>query len=178
VPRYIVPDPVTQSALNVGFEIMLLGEMPRWVLHFDDAAEQMPMVACLEAALLHSRALIEFLFGRPRTDGTRHRKASDESPRRFGTSWQANNPTAFDGWLDMIDKHLVHLSMNRVGNTSTAPAHFLTDIVDGLLAEVNDFVKALERDNSGQLTQFKAALAQAKVQRMKDPRPWPSSQTS
>ena len=163
----------TESALNVAFEIEMLGELPRWVMRFDHNAEQIPMIACLEATLLHARALIEFLFGRPKPDGTRKRMRSDESPARFGTDWVPNDPTAFDSWLDLVDKHLMHLSTNRVGAEGTAPDYYLTDIVDNLLIAVEDFVKALERDGSAQLLQFQVALQQAKVQRMKDPMRWP-----
>jgi hypothetical protein len=65
MPRWIPPDPETQSALNISFEIQMLGELPRWVMRFDDDNEQIPKVACQEATLLHARALMEFLFGRP-----------------------------------------------------------------------------------------------------------------
>ncbi len=168
-----LPNPETESALNIGFEIQMLGELPRWLLRFDDDNWQIPMVACLEATLLHARALIEFLFGRPRSDGSRHRKPSDRSPGRFGTTWVASDPTAFDDWLDLIDRHLMHLSINRVATNGSAPEYYLTDIVDGLLAAVQDFVRGLERDGSAQQEQFRAALQQAKFQRMKDTRRWP-----
>ena len=177
MPDGLAPDPETQSALNIGFEIQMLGELPRWVMRFDDDNSQVPMVACLEATLLHARTMIEFLFGRRRADGSRHRKSSDESPARFRTQWQSKNPAAFDRWLDLIDKHLVHLSMNRLSTTSSAPGYFLTDIVYGLLDEIEDLVKALERDGSPQQVQFRAALAQARIQRMKDPRRWPNVQS-
>jgi hypothetical protein len=176
MPRWIPPDPETESALNIGFEIQMLGELPRWVMRFDDDKVQIPMVACQEATLLHARALIEFLFGRPRSNGSRYRKPSDESPARFGTTWVSSDPTAFDDWLDLIDKHLVHLSTNRVGANGSVPEYYLTDIVDGLLAALEDFVKGLESDGSAQQMQFRAALQQAKVQRMKDTRRWPSPQ--
>jgi len=67
------------------------------------------------------------------------------------------------------------VSTIRVSDKGTVPEYYLTDIVDGLLAAVENFVKGLERDGSAQHVQFRAALQQAKVQRMKDPRRWPSA---
>lgn len=167
-------DDTTSMALHIGFEIQMLGSLPRLVEQFDNQGEVMAHVACLESALLHSRALIEFLFGRPGQGGQRTSNRRDASPDQFGTSWVSRDPARFDGWLNLIDKNIMHLSLSRPG-AGTVQEHYLTDIVDGLLAEVADLVAALARDGSPYLTQFQAAYNQAHTQRLKGPLHWPTA---
>jgi hypothetical protein len=66
-------------------------------------------VLALEAGLLHTRALIEFLVGRPR------RNARDVCPTDYQPAWEVDAAlvTRLRAWMKDIDRYLSHLSLDR-----------------------------------------------------------------
>ena len=105
--------------------------------------------ACLEAALLHARLLIEFLAGRPPRKGEtkRHRFPDDVDPECFLPGWALTSPSRFDEELVIIDRHLAHLSKDR-GTAGTMGPGFVTELADRILSALAEFEAALSASGS------------------------------
>lgn len=97
----------------------------------------------LEAMLLHSRNMIEFLCGRPTgTPGRSQWKPRDIRPADFLEDW--NPPPEpverLHVQLDLIDKHLSHLSWERTKDQREwTPA-----VIDDLATLFDAFVASME----------------------------------
>jgi hypothetical protein len=101
--------------------------------------------ACLESFLTDARLLIEFLAGRP--DGSnsnkRRRNKHDFQPESLGhAQWQLSSPRIFDGYLERIEKHLSHRSLERV-NSPDPQTWPVEQIATRLLAEYGNFADLL-----------------------------------
>jgi hypothetical protein len=103
------------GALN--YHLGMLGELIPFMVQFDTNGPAIVANACLESFLTHARLLIEFIAGREKDGNPTRRKYSpkDFQPKTLGvTDWKLAVPNYFDGYLDLIDKHVAHLSLERV----------------------------------------------------------------
>ena len=87
-----------------------------WTLRFDNEGPTDLKNGCLEATLLHTRLLIEFLAGRPSEAG-RTRYEGDIEPHDFVHDWKET--VALDGYLDLVDRYLAHVSLERIRPASS-----------------------------------------------------------
>ena len=124
---------------------------------------------CLEATLLHVRLLIEFLACRPSKDG-RSRHRTDIEPLDFVREWK--EPVVLDGYLDLADKHLAHLTLERA-TTVAARTWALARLIDAVLLEFQRFVDVAKREPSVFAQTFRAALVEAMHRKSHPPVVWP-----
>lgn len=95
----------------------MLGELIPFMVQFDTNGPAVVANACLESFLTHARLLIEFIAGRAISSDPTRRKHSpkDLQPETLGLAdWKLAVPNYFDGYLDLIDRHVAHLSLERV----------------------------------------------------------------
>lgn len=135
---------------TLNYHLKMLGELIPWMTWFKTNGPAILRNACLESYLTHARLLIEFIAGR-RSDNDlmkRRRNARDLQPKSFGLSdWTINTPNYFDGYLDLMDKHLSHLSLERV--TSSSTRSWAVDLIaNPLLAEYGNFADRLRREGN------------------------------
>jgi hypothetical protein len=157
------------AATHVGYEIKMLAAAYAWTVRFDHEGPAVLRNACLESTMVHARLLIEFLAGRPRR-GARYWSSQDISPRDFVTGWSPGN--RLDGYLEIADKHVVHLSRDRAVR-ETPQTYALTRIVDSILSEFGAFTDAAERSKSPFVELFRLALSNALYLRDHAPNDWP-----
>ena len=94
----------------------MLGELIPFMVQFDANGPAILANACLESFLTHARLLIEFIAGRKNKNNPTCRKYfhGDFQPKTLGVAdWKLTVPNYFDGYLDLIDKHVAHLSLER-----------------------------------------------------------------
>src|SRR5437879_3346444 len=113
-------DKLTNAAAHVGYELHSLVALLPHLARFNHEGPAILKNAVLEALLVHARTLIEFVAGRPTPPSGRKRRWSERDirPELFGLTWEPLDTEKFDRWLDLIDKHLSHLSLER---TTPAP---------------------------------------------------------
>jgi hypothetical protein len=101
---------------SLNYHLGMLGELVPFMVKFDANGPAIVANACLESFLTHARLLIEFIAGRKSSDPvSRKHSAFDFQPSALGlVNWTLTVPTYFDGYLDRIDKHVAHLSRERV----------------------------------------------------------------
>lgn len=112
--------------MNLSYEIRAMAELPTYIKKYHESGPTLVAAACLEATLLHARALIEFVAGRPRRDNRRGRSSRDFDPTCFLPGWQLLEPERFDAYLGLIDAHLAHLSKRRGGGDGVMGPGFVT----------------------------------------------------
>jgi hypothetical protein len=101
---------------SLNYHLRMLGELIPFMVQFDADGPSILANACLESFLTHARLLIEFIAGRQgRNPLSRTHSRLDFQPTALGlVDWKLTVPTYFDGYLDLIDKHVAHLSRERV----------------------------------------------------------------
>lgn len=119
--------------------------------------------AFLEASLLHGRNLIEFLLGRPKG---RHR--SDMAPDDFAGNWQPQPGPAVERLrdrLDGIDKHLAHLSWERVDWIKGSGAQYWNypEMADDVLAVFVAFAEQTKGTAAGDLFATETEVCRRKL---------------
>ncbi len=157
---------------HINYELSTLAALPRWVDIYSEHGPATVQHACLEAALMHARLIIEFLAGRPSVKGgsPRVRHSNDVQPDDFLPGWECPNPNRFDDRLAAIDRHLAHLSKAR-SDGETAPANFLTELVDEILDAFATFTNDLFRGGYAYGPAFQVTINRANVLRWKDESP-------
>lgn len=145
-----------------------------WTLRFDNEGPADLKNGCLEATLLHTRLLIEFLAGRPSEAG-RTRYEGDIEPHDFVRDWKET--VALDGYLDLVDRYLAHVSLERIRPASSR-TWALERMIDAVLFEFQHFVVVAEREGSVFAQIFRAALVEATQRKSHPPAPWPDFPSS
>jgi hypothetical protein len=163
------PSQLDVAAGHVAYEVKMTAALYAWTLKFDNEGPADLKNACLEATLLHVRLLIEFLAGRPSKDG-RSRHRTDIEPLDFVREWK--EPVVLDGYLDVADKHLAHLTLERA-TTLTGRTWALERMIDAVLLEFQHFVDVAEREPSVFTPIFRAALVEAMHRKSRPPVVWP-----
>jgi hypothetical protein len=153
-------------------ELRTMSELPAAVEHYGQSGPTLMWTACLEAALLHARLLIEFVAGRPKKDGTRRWNANDVDPTCFLEGWSLSSAYRFDDWLYLIDRHLAHLSKDRA-TPGAAPPGYLTHLVDDIVSAMDEFASALAAKASEYAPAMTIAMNRARTEREKGPATWP-----
>ncbi|MGA3354733.1 MAG: hypothetical protein ABSD85_16360 [Acidimicrobiales bacterium] len=157
------------AAGHLAYEMRMTAALYAWTLKFDNEGPADLKNACLEATLLHVRLLIEFLAGRPSTTG-RKRHPADIEPHDFVREWK--EAAVLDGYLDIADKYLVHMSLERV--QAVRPHSWaLERMIDALLFEFQRFANTAEGEGSRFAPTFRAALVEARHRRSHPPVAWP-----
>ena len=158
----------TLCLLNVGYEIHALAESAVLADEYDHRGDRRLRNACLEAALVHVRNLIEFTAGRPeKKSGKRRRHNRDIEPKDFVTEWDLPaNLEMLDRYLADIDKYLSHLSKSRcVGLDSDDDAlppirKLASDILDAVEPLANQISRqgGMLSERGGDPTNFNAEM--------------------
>ena len=165
-------------AMHICYELKMLAKLPKELVRFEGESDGDLVNTCLESALGHARTLIEFLVGRPKREhgaivpGTRVRSRLDMDPSMFAPTWTAKDPAAFDGYLDVIDKSLSHLSLERIKGAN-GPNWVLTDLADALIIVFRSFADSVDRSKPRIFTTFMSAATMADAQRTAGPKVWP-----
>jgi hypothetical protein len=144
-------------ALHVQYEAESVRQLAPLTKHLEEAGPAILKNACLEATLVHVRAMTEFLFGRPSECGCRHRSKQDIQPRDFVSAWDPAVPEAVDKWLKLCDQHLSHLSKQRSKPDPNVDWD-LSAIAATLLASYEEFVALAEAEGCAQAAILRAAL--------------------
>jgi hypothetical protein len=133
--------------------------------------------ACLESFLTHARLLIEFIAGRPIKVSPlrRRRNKADFQPATLGfPEWELLAPTQFDVYLDLMDKHLSHLSLERA-EAAGGQLWPIDRIANPLLREFGNFADRLgDKGNSASAIPIKTGVSEA-VALMARTISWPHS---
>jgi hypothetical protein len=134
------------------YHLVMLGELFPWTQWFDTNGPASLKNACLESYLTHARLLIEFIAGRPTKESPlrRRRNKADFQPASLGfPEWELSSPTQFDMYLDLMDKHLSHLSLERAkaGGGQLWP---IDRIANPLLREYGNFADQLGAKGNSQ----------------------------
>lgn len=157
------PDEPTRMAMHLCYEVTAMGEMAA-IVGTSDATPTVVANACLEASLVHVRLLIEFLTGRPGSSKRFQNKAADITPQDFIELWGLDGRKDFDGWLDLADKHVVHLSKERSKPMVPMDINNFRQIVTSVLKEFERFVLACEQEKSPHAHVFRGALTTSRDQ--------------
>jgi len=140
-------DGVERHVSHLIYEIQMLATLPNWVLQLEAHGPSVLKNATLESLLLHERAVIEFLAGRPR-NGERHWKTTDLRPSMFVEAWSLADGAGFDESLGQLDKHLVHLTKARGGDGDGGGAQWALEDSFRILDAASVFADALIRAGS------------------------------
>lgn len=148
------------AAAHLVYPVKMTGELYAWTIYLNDVGPATLKNTCLEATLVHVRLLIEFLAGRPinRSGERTWKSKTDIVPSDFLSDWKPHG-NHLDGYLELIDKYVVHLSHQRA-DLMTGRTWALTRMVDAILIEFANFTDAVERAGSPFGAQFRAALAE------------------
>ena len=144
------PERAEQFAGTLSYHLKMLGELIPWIVWFDSNGPATLKNACLESFLTHARLLIEFIAGRPggKDSVRRKRHKGDLHPETFGLSdWVLADPKCFDVQLDLIDKHLSHLSLERA-SSGGGQLWSVHQIADRLLAEYGNFADRVRAEGN------------------------------
>jgi len=163
--RYAIDVPLTGEEIeNIAghllHEIMTLAELPRWVDKFNREGPPILKIACLEAALVHARTLIEFVGGR-------QRQGKDITPGHFVSGWdpaiQLN-----EKYLEKIDQYLAHLSLART-KLETETKWNLTEMVGDIMQALRPFADRMETEGSPYAAEIGQAIGNAGEERANHP---------
>jgi hypothetical protein len=162
------------AAAHLNYEIQMMATLHAWTAKLDEEGPPVLRNACLEATLLHARLMIEFLAGRPRDNG-RGWNRNDITPRDFVSGWAPKELHHLDGYLELADKHVVHLSLDRATATESR-TWALGRMVDAILTEFGNFADAAEREHSLFAAGFRGALTHAMMYRDFPVEAWPPTE--
>jgi hypothetical protein len=128
---------------------------------------------CLDACLVRLRLLIEFFAGRPRRKGGRKwRPDIDIVPQLFVPDWIPVVDRRFDAYLERLDQHVAHLSLERIGRAD--PQQWaLERMVGVILREFERFCAEAVRIDCPLGPQFVTAFRQAAYLAEHPPTEWP-----
>jgi hypothetical protein len=94
---------------------VVLARLEHGHVECEEEVQETLRLATLEALLLHTRCVIEFLVGRPTRSGARSRKSQDIPPTWFAPTWVTPPGThRLDRWLAQLDANVSHLSRERI----------------------------------------------------------------
>jgi hypothetical protein len=149
---------------HLSYEITMFAALCAEIVRRDRERSSLVSNALLEAALVHARLLIEFVAGRPDRSNPVQRSWSpkDIQPTDFLTEWQPSAGVSLDQYLDLADKHVVHLSLART--TAGPPLWPVSRILDAILFQLRLFANAAQREGSPFADTFQAALTVARQQ--------------
>ncbi len=131
--------------------LRMLGELVPYMVEFDKDGPTILANACLESFLTHARLLIEFIAGRKKGNPMLRKYSDlDFQPSTLGlVDWKLTVPNYFDGYLDLIDKHVAHLSRERVRSDGARWWAF-DQMAKGLLFEYERFADCLVTEGTPQ----------------------------
>jgi len=147
---------------HLSYEITMFAALCAEIMRRDRERSPLLSNAVLEAALVHGRLLIEFAAGRPKRLNPVERYWSNEDikPTDFLTEWQPSAGVTLDQYLDLADKHVVHLSLAR---TTSGPRLWAVDrLLDAILFHLQQFADVAQREGSPFADTFQATLTVAR----------------
>jgi len=162
------------AAAHVAHEVRMTAALYAWTLKFDNEGPGDLKNACLEATLLHVTLLIEFLAGRPNKVG-RKRRPTDIEPHDFVREWK--EPLVLDSYLDLADRYLAHISLERI-QADSSRTWALERMIDAVLFEFQRFVIVAEGEGSLFAQTFRSALVEAMHRKSRPPVAWPDFPSS
>ncbi len=171
-------DQQTQAAsAHLNYEVKMMAAMYAWTVRFDQQGPALMKNACLESALIHMRLLIEFLAGRtsPTKADPLHRKwnSRDVRPAHFVSDWPGFPDKRLDGYLQMADEYLAHMSIARA-QTIAGRGWALETMVDHILFEFANFADAVDRaGRSAVAITLRTGLTTAQYLKTNPPDSWP-----
>ena len=165
------------ASAHLNYEAQMMAAMSAWTTHLDLHGPALMRNACLESTLIHMRLLIEFLAGRkkPTKDDPLQRKwnSRDITPSHFVDGWPGLPDRRLDGYLQLADEYLVHMSIARA-QTIAVRGWDLGTMVDHVLFEFANFVDAVDRAGSVSVAQtLRTGLTTAQYLKSNPPNSWP-----
>lgn len=115
-------------------------------------------VACMESAVIHARSLIEFFENK-------RKKADDIVPADFLDDWAVPTSESWGRLCDFVPithKHLMHLTWERVGNSTTTSYHIDRMAFD-VVAIMKVFLAALKQHDSPAFGDLELAMQVAQA---------------
>jgi hypothetical protein len=146
------------AATHLIYEFGSMSRLYVRTVEFDRAGPADLRVACLEATLVHTRILIEFLAGRSGKKGRRW-KTEDITPLNFLPEWVGPGDL-LDGYLDRIDKLRAHLSWSRA-DREPPTIWALERMVRDVVVQCANFAAAAQRCGSPYAGAFEANMRSA-----------------
>jgi len=175
-PSVLDPQQSRAAAAHLNYELKMMAALYAWTCRFDATGPALLKNACLEATLIHIRLLIEFLAGRqrPTKADPLHRSwnQKDVSPAHFVDGWQGYPDKRLDGYLELADQYLAHLSIARA-QTIGGRAWSLERMVDAILVEFANFVDAVDRAGRPSVDILRAGLSESMYLKSNPPENWP-----
>ena len=164
------------AAAHLNYELKMMAALYAWTCRFDETGPALMRNACLEATLIHIRLLIEFLAGRNRPTKVdplnRWWSPKDVSPAHFVAGWTGFRDKRFDGYLELTDQYVAHLSIVRA-QTIAGQAWSLERMVDAVLLESTNFVDAVERAGRPAVDILRSGISEAVYLKNNPPDGWP-----
>jgi len=96
----------------------------------------------LDAIAIHSRALIDFFYGRP---GGRARHPDDLHAADFVDGWDCQLPDRLAAHVKLLDKHLAHITLRRSDDRAQGMIIDVGPVADEVLDVAADFAGRLTR---------------------------------
>lgn len=144
------PDNLADVAATLTYHLKMSGTYASLASKYNALGPAVLKNACLEAALIHVRLLIEFVAGRPdlspkRTDALKRKWSnSDIRPTMLAPQWPGVRNKRLDGYLFLADKYVAHLSLERLARRDSGTTWALEDIVSATMSEFEAFAEAVE----------------------------------
>lgn len=165
------------AAAHLNYEVTMMAAMCAWTIRFEQQGPALMKNACLESTLIHMRLLIEFLAGRnkPTKANPLNRKwnARDVTPAHFVANWPGFPDKRLDGYLQMTDEYLVHMSVARA-QTIAGRGWALETMVDHILLEFESFANAVDRAGRAPIAlTLRTGLSTAQYLKTNPPDSWP-----
>ncbi len=165
------------ASAHLNYEVKMMAAMYAWTVRLNEQGLDLMMNACLESTLIHMRLLIEFLAGRlkPTKADPLHRQwnSKDVTPSHFVDDWPGLRDRRLDGYLQLADEYLVHMSIVRA-QTIAGRGWLLETMVDHVLLEFENFVDVVEQAGRASVSlTLRNGLTAAKYLKTNPPNSWP-----
>jgi len=167
-------DESAAAASHLNYHVKMMAALYAWTRRLEETGPAVLKNACLEATLIHLRLLIEFLAGRPKRHDSQFRtwSSKDIVPSHFVSDWAGLLDKRLDGYLELADQYVAHLSLVRA-QTIAARFWSLERMVDGVLTEFAHFSDAVERSGNPVSAALRTGLSEASKLKTKPLESWP-----
>jgi hypothetical protein len=168
-------DELRAGVSHLNYEVKMVAALFAWAFRLEQTGPTVLKNACLEATLLHIRLVIEFLAGRPRRTKddplARSWNKKDLTPQLFVEDWKGLPDKRLDGYLEIIDQYLAHMSLIRA-QTIAGRGWALETMVDSILIEFSNYADAAARCASPVTESLQVALVTARQLKTNPPDAW------
>lgn len=158
------------AASHLNYEVKAMAELFAWTCRLEQTDPAALKNACLEAAFIHIRLLIEFVAGRRKSpkDPGRRWSNKDIQPKHFLRDWPGLPDGRLDSYLELADQYVAHLSLVRA-QTIAARGWSLERMLDAVLFEFERFTEAVERVGNPAAVILRSGLSEASQLKSRPP---------